>query len=83
MEQIIVALLGVLGLLIASMVEWSRRTHQRDHAMVLQMLKQMGDSLGRSIDRVEQTAIRTEKELDGHIADHARGAFNKPLTEQV
>lgn len=83
MEQIIVALLGVLGLLIASMVEWSRRTHQRDHAMVLQMLKQMGDGLGRSIDRVEQTAIRTEKELDGHIADHARGAFNKPLTEQV
>tara|TARA_Y100000310_G_scaffold37001_1_gene34804 strand:- start:15098 stop:15349 length:252 start_codon:yes stop_codon:yes gene_type:complete len=83
MEQIVVALLGVLGLLIASMVEWSRRTHQRDHAMVLQMLKQMGDSLGRSIDRVEQTAIRTEKELDGHIADHARGAFNKPLTEQV
>jgi hypothetical protein len=51
--------------------------------MVLQMLKQMGDSLGRSIDRVEQTAIRTEEELDGHIADHARGAFNKLLTEQV
>ena len=76
MEQIVIALLGVLGLLIASMVEWSRRTSQRDHAMVLRMLQQMGDGLGRSIDRVEQTAIRTEEELDGHIADHARGAFN-------
>ena len=76
MEQIVVALLGVLGLLIASMVEWSRRTNQRDHAMVLRMLEQMGDGLGRSIDRVEQTAIRTEEELDEHIADHARGAFS-------
>lgn len=76
MEQIVVALLGILGLLIASMVEWSRRIHQRDHAMVLRMLKQMSDSLGRSIDRVEQTALRTEEELDRHIADHARGAFN-------
>ena len=76
MEQIVVALLGVLGLLIASMVEWSRRSNQRDHAMVLRMLEQMGDGLGRSIDRVEQTAIRTEEELDEHIADHARGAFS-------
>ena len=76
MEQIVVALLGVLGLLIASMVEWGRRTNQRDHAMVLRMLQQMGEGLGHSIDRVEQTAIRTEEELDGHIADHARGAFN-------
>ena len=76
MEQIVVALLGVLGLLIASMVEWSRRTNQRDHAMVLRMLQQMGEGLGHSIDRVEQTAIRTEEELDAHIGDHARGAFN-------
>ena len=76
MEQIVIALLGLLGLMIASMVEWSRRTNQRDHAMVLKMLQQMGDGLGRSIDRVEQTANRTEEDLDGHIADHARGAFN-------
>ena len=76
MEQIVIALLGMLGLLIASMVEWSRRTNQRDHAMVLRMLQQMGDGLGRSIDRVEQTAIRTEEELDEHIGDHARGAFS-------
>ena len=76
MEQIVIALLGVLGLLIASMVEWSRRTNQRDHAMVLRMLQQMGEGLGHSIDRVEQTAIRTEEELDAHIGDHARGAFN-------
>ena len=76
MEQIVVALLGILGLLIASMVEWSRRTNQRDHAMVLRMLQQMGDGLGHSIDRVEQTAIRTEEELDEHIGDHARGAFS-------
>jgi hypothetical protein len=40
------------------------------------MLEQMGDGLGRSIDRVEQTAIRTEEELDTHIGDHARGAFS-------
>lgn len=29
--------------------------------------------LGRSIDRVEETAIRVETKLDEHIGDHARG----------
>lgn len=76
MEQIVVALLGVLGLLIASMVEWSRRANKRDHEMVIRLISQVGEGLGRSIDRVEQTAIRTEEELDEHIADHARGAFS-------
>lgn len=29
--------------------------------------------LGRSIDRVEETAVRVEAKLDEHIGDHARG----------
>lgn len=78
MEQVVVGLLGMVGLLLVAMVEWSRRINQRDHALVLKMIQQMGDGLGHFIDRVEQTAIRTEKEFDGHIADHARGAFSSP-----
>ena len=36
-------------------------------------LTQEAKGLGRSIDRVEETAIRVETKLDEHIMDHARG----------
>jgi len=75
MEQVVVGLLGMVGVLLVAMVEWSRRANQRDHALVLKMIQQMGDGLGHSIDRVEKSARHTEEELDTHIADHARGAF--------
>ncbi len=36
-------------------------------------LSKEAKGLGRSIDRVEETAIRVETKLDEHIGDHARG----------
>ena len=36
-------------------------------------LSKEAKGLGRSIDRVEETAIRVETKLDEHIMDHARG----------
>jgi hypothetical protein len=36
-------------------------------------LSNTAKSLGISIDRVEETALRTEQKLDTHIRDHAMG----------
>ena len=36
-------------------------------------LSKEAKGLGRSIDRVEETAVRVEAKLDEHIGDHARG----------
>lgn len=62
-------------------------TNSEDHGKVMRELGKLGEavegskseisntakSLGISIDRVEETALRTEKKLDTHIRDHAMG----------
>ena len=73
MEAIIVALLTVIGAVIVALVEKGRRENKTDHGVVSDKLDVIAKSLGRSIDRVEDTGIRTEGKLDQHINDHARG----------
>lgn len=51
--------------------EWIQ--NKADHATVVNMINQVGKSLGRSIDRNNQSLDRVEKKLDGHINDHAKG----------
>jgi len=41
------------------------------------LINSTSTGLGISIDRVEETALRTEVKLDEHIRDHATGAFVK------
>ena len=62
-------------------------TNGEDHGKVMRELGKLSEavegsktelsstakSLGISIDRVEETALRTEKKLDTHIRDHAIG----------
>lgn len=43
------------------------------HERFVDDLSKEAKGLGRSIDRVEETAIRVETKLDEHIMDHARG----------
>jgi len=43
------------------------------HDRFVDDLSKEAKGLGRSIDRVEETAIRVETKLDEHIMDHARG----------
>lgn len=73
MEAITVALLTVVGTVIVALVEKGRRENKTDHGVVSDKLDVIAKSLGRSIDRVEDTGIRTEGKLDQHINDHARG----------
>jgi hypothetical protein len=78
--EIAVAAIGSLGLVLVAMIETSRRASNKrwednkaDHNFVVSKIEDLGSSLGRSIDRVESTALRTEAKLDQHINDHVTG----------
>jgi len=73
MEAITVALITVVGAVIVALVEKGRRENKADHGVVSDKLDLIGKSLGRSIDRVEETVIRNEVKLDQHIRDHVKG----------
>ena len=73
MEAITVALITMVGAVIVALVEKGRRENKADHGVVSDKLDIIGKSLGRSIDRVEETVIRNEVKLDQHIRDHVKG----------
>lgn len=77
MVEVVVASLAAISAVIVALIEKTRRENKRDHGIVAEKLDMLGKSLGRSIDRVEENTVRTEVKLDEHIADHARGEFNK------
>jgi hypothetical protein len=83
MTEIIVALIGAIGLVAVAYLERGRRDNNRrwtqnreDHIHVVDKIDTLGKSLGRSIDRVEEAAIRTEEKLDQHINDHVTGRLD-------
>lgn len=80
MEAIIVAAIGAVSAIAVAFMEHSRRSskarweeNKADHNYVVDKIEQLGKSLGTSIDRVEDTALRTEVKLDQHINDHVTG----------
>ena len=84
MEQIYVALIGAVSLIIVAYIEHARRStntrweeNKADHNFVVDKLETVAKSLGISIDRVEKGVERTEEKLDGHIRDHALGEFSE------
>jgi hypothetical protein len=83
-NEIVIALIGSGGLIGVALIEAGRRTNKKrwetnkdDHNFVVDKIEQLGKSLGASIDRVEDTALRTEQKLDLHINDHLTGKLKK------
>jgi hypothetical protein len=83
MNEIIVAFIGTAGIVLVALIETTRRVSKRtleenrlDHAVVMDKIDDLGKNLGRSIDRVEKAALRTEKKLDQHINDHLTGKID-------
>ena len=81
--EIVTSLIGAAGLVIVAMIEKGRRDTKRqwqqnrdDHNLVVDKIESLGTSLGKSIDRVESTALRTEEKLDQHINDHLTGKLD-------
>ena len=75
MVEIIVAVIGFFAMTSAALIEKVRRDNKRDHSMVQMKLDIIAKGLGQSIDRVRETADRTELKIDEHMSDHAKGAF--------
>ena len=82
MAEVYVALISTFGLVIVAYFEHGRRTSKQnwednkaDHNFVVDKIETVAKSLGISIARVENTALRTESKIDEHIRDHALGEF--------
>lgn len=73
MQEITIAVVGLIGAIVVALIEKGRRENKSDHNVVSEKLDIIGRNLGRSIDRVESTVIRNEVKLDQHINDHAKG----------
>ena len=80
MTEIIVAMVGVLGLIAVALIEKDRRSskimweeNKTDHNYVVEKIETLGKSLGRSIDRTNKSVERIEDKLDTHIRDHVVG----------
>ena len=80
MNEIVVALISMVGMVIVGFLEHGRRSsktrweeNKADHNFVVDKIETMGKSLGISIDRVEKGVERTEAKIDEHIRDHAKG----------
>jgi hypothetical protein len=78
--EIIVSVVGVIGLIAVALIEKDRRLsktmweeNKADHNHVVEKIELIGKSLGRSIDRTSKSLERVEEKLDTHIRDHAVG----------
>lgn len=83
MTEIVVALIGTIGVVAVGYLEHGRRAsnarweqNSKDHGHVIDKIETIGRSLGISIDRVEETALRTEHKLDTHLNDHLTGKLS-------
>lgn len=80
MTEIIVAVVGVIGIVTVALIEKDRRSsktmweeNKADHNYVVEKIETLGKSLGRSIDKTNNSLERVENKLDTHIRDHAVG----------
>lgn len=80
MEGVFIAVIGLISAISVALIEKGRRTdakrweeNKQDHNFVVDKIENLGKSLGISIDRVEKGVERTEKKVDEHIRDHAKG----------
>ena len=80
MVEIIVSVVGVIGIIAVALIEKDRRLsktmweeNKADHNHVVEKIELIGKSLGRSIDRTSKSLERVEEKLDTHIRDHAVG----------
>lgn len=83
MTEITVAAISAISLIAVALIETARRVSNKrwednkaDHNFVVDKIDELGKSLGRSIDRVEATSVRTESKLDQHINDHVTGKLD-------
>lgn len=73
MEQIIVALIGLVGTVLAAMLHKNRKAEKQEHAYVVSTLSEMREDIKADIADLDQDIKIIEAKLDTHIRDHAVG----------
>jgi len=71
MEAIIVALIGVVGTVLAIMVEKGRKENSRDHGIVADKL----ETIKSAIEDIDTDVAHIESKIDNHLDDHIRASF--------
>jgi len=66
MEAIIVALIGVVGTILAIMVEKGRKENARDHGVVANKL----ETITHVLENIDEDVAHIESKLDDHLSDH-------------
>jgi hypothetical protein len=79
MEQIIVALIGVVGTIIVTMMRRNRKAEKEEHAVVVMTLSEFRDDIKSDLADINQDIKVVESKLDTHIRDHAIGAVDEFL----
>ncbi|NBS92141.1 MAG: hypothetical protein EBT27_00060 [Betaproteobacteria bacterium] len=89
MIEVAVALIGAVAVVAVGYLEHGRRANNArweqnsvEHGHVVDKIETIGRSLGISIDRVEETALRTEHKLDQHLNDHLTGKLHNGQKEK-
>jgi hypothetical protein len=67
--EIVIALIGGAVTIIVSLIEWTRRQNNKDHAQNASKL----DRVLEATENLKDGHIRIENKIDKHINDHARG----------
>ena len=71
MEAIIVALIGVVGTVLAIMVEKGRKENSRDHGIVADKL----ETIKSAIEDIDTDVAHIEAKIDNHLDDHVKASF--------
>jgi hypothetical protein len=73
MEQIIVALIGVVGTVLGAMMHRNRKAEKKEHAVVVMTLSDFRNDIKTDLADINQDIKVVEAKLDTHIRDHAIG----------
>lgn len=71
MEAIIVALIGVVGSILAILVEKGRKENARDHGIVADKL----EIIKGALEDIDSDVAHIESKLDNHLSDHVAASL--------
>lgn len=71
MEAVIVALIGVVGSILAILVEKGRKENARDHGIVADKL----ETIKSALDDIDSDVAHIESKLDNHLSDHVAASL--------
>jgi hypothetical protein len=82
MAEITVALIGLVGTVLAALIHRNRKKEKQEHGQVLEAIKEVKEDLKEDIASMNDDLRIIEAKLDTHIRDHAIGSMQKITTRK-